>query len=263
MRYSLILLATVLAGLVALPLSASAQTGEEHSLSFWHDEALKIALFSSSPAPSSETAPEEPALQLKLDDAGVQVAPGYAPRTPDGYTLEETELRVKRVRIALLSSTGVFVVGTALALAGYARAFPATEKYSPDAVMLAGLSLLGAGALGMLVSGGMLSSRARDLRRVRPLDPRARRARIALLSSTGVLLLGGMIAGLSPITSNGYERFAVLWAGVGVASAGSLGMLVSGPVLGARKRKLRRLRQTHYGTPRRVQWDLARSRLVF
>jgi hypothetical protein len=30
-----------------------------------------------------------------------------------------------------------------------------------------------------------------------------------------------------------------------------------------RKRKLRRLEQAHYGKPHRVQWDLARSRLVF
>ena len=38
----------VLVGLATLPLSASAQAGEEHSPSFWHDEALKIVLFSSS-----------------------------------------------------------------------------------------------------------------------------------------------------------------------------------------------------------------------
>ena len=57
-----LVLAMVLAGL-ALPLSANAQAAEE--------------------LPS-----EEPALQLKLDDAGVEVAP-TPPRTADGYTLEE------------------------------------------------------------------------------------------------------------------------------------------------------------------------------
>ena len=37
-------------------------------------------------APSSESAPEEPALQLKVDDAGVDVVPS-PPRTAYGYTL--------------------------------------------------------------------------------------------------------------------------------------------------------------------------------
>jgi hypothetical protein len=40
-------------------------------------------------------------------------------------------------------------------------------------------------------------------------------------------------------------------------------MIVSGILLGKRKRKLRELQEAHYGTPRRVQWDLAQSRLVF
>jgi hypothetical protein len=48
-----------------------------------------------------------------------------------------------------------------------------------------------------------------------------------------------------------------------VMVGGGLGMIASGGLLGARKRKLRELRQAHYGTPRRAQWDLARSRLVF
>jgi hypothetical protein len=40
-------------------------------------------------------------------------------------------------------------------------------------------------------------------------------------------------------------------------------MIATGALLGVRKRKRRRLEEAHYGTPRRVQWDLARSRLVF
>jgi hypothetical protein len=40
-------------------------------------------------------------------------------------------------------------------------------------------------------------------------------------------------------------------------------MIISGALLGVRKRKLRRLQEAHYGAPRRVQWDLAQSRLVF
>jgi hypothetical protein len=45
---------------------------------------------------------------------------------------------------------------------------------------------------------------------------------------------------------------------VGVAA-----MITSGAVYGVRKRQLHRAEQAHYGTPRRVHWDLARSRLVF
>jgi len=97
--------------LAALPSSASAQGGEEHSLSFWHDEALKIALFSKSPAPSPETAPEEPALQLKLDDAGVEVTP-----TPEGFYIveptepTEEEERPRRRRRAIGLGVGLTVV---------------------------------------------------------------------------------------------------------------------------------------------------------
>ena len=84
-------LAMVLAGLVASPLSVSAQAGEEATAS---EENLQ------EPAPPSEPAPEEPALQLKLDAAGVDVVPS-PPRTVDGYTLEEIELRIRRARIGL------------------------------------------------------------------------------------------------------------------------------------------------------------------
>ena len=117
----------VCALLGTLPLSAGAQAGEEHSLSFWHDEALKIALFSSYPAPSPDTAPEEPALQLKLDDGGVEVTPtpeGFyivePTPTPEGfYVVEPTELRVERARGAKIGigvgvTLGVALVGLAI-----------------------------------------------------------------------------------------------------------------------------------------------------
>jgi hypothetical protein len=96
--------------LVALPLSASAQ-----------DAAVSATPEPSAeePAPPSEPAPEEPALQLKLDSAGVDVTPS-PPRTADGYTLRRREmrLRVKRAKIGLGVSAVVMVVGTALAFGG-------------------------------------------------------------------------------------------------------------------------------------------------
>jgi hypothetical protein len=44
--------------------------------------------------------------------------------------------------------------------------------------------------------------------------------------------------------------------------SGAVGMIVTGTLLGIRKGELRRLQAADYGRPRRVQWDLARSRLV-
>ena len=107
--------------LAALPSGASAQAGGEHSLSFWHDEASKIALFSKSPAPSPETAPEEPALQLKLDDAGVEVTP-----TPEGFYIveptepTEEEERLRRRRRGLLIGVPIAVAVVAVMVAGVA-----------------------------------------------------------------------------------------------------------------------------------------------
>jgi len=173
--------------LAALPQSASAQAEESA-------EAPKQAV-EQEPAPSSEPAPAEPALQLKLDDAGVEVVPS-PPRTFDGYTLEEMELRVRRAGIGLGVSGGVLLAGVvmgAIALSEAAPFFCILEACPPTADWAA----------------------------------------------------------------------PVGWTGALLTVGGLLGMISFGTERGRRKRKLRRLRQTHYGTPRRVQWDLARSRLVF
>jgi hypothetical protein len=173
-----LIFAMVLAGLVALPLSASAQAGEE---------STTVQPSAEEPAPSAEPAPEEPSLQLKLDDAGVDVVPP-PPRTPDGYTLEEMELRVKRAKIGLGVSVPFIWLASLAVLAASPVCFgePCPEP-SP------GLA-----------------------------------ATFAVMSVGG---LGGTIA--------------------------------SGILLRRRKRDRDSLRQAHYGTPRRVQWDPAQSRLVF
>jgi len=44
---------------------------------------------------------------------------------------------------------------------------------------------------------------------------------------------------------------------------GLVGIVASGILLRKRKRDRDSLRYAHIGTPRRVQWDLAQSRLVF
>ncbi|MBW2586393.1 MAG: hypothetical protein JRD92_05525 [Deltaproteobacteria bacterium] len=160
-----------------LPQSASAQVGEEGTTT---EPNLQ------EPASSSEPAPEEPALQLKIDSAGVEVVPSQ-PRTDDGYTLEEMDLRVRRARIGLWSTAGAALVGGVM----MGASVPCMRATFEDACW-----------------GPFLS---------------------------------GAVIGFS----------------------GAIGMIVTGAMLGKRKRKLRRLQEAEYGTPRRVQWDLAQSRLVF
>jgi hypothetical protein len=149
--------------LVALPQSVSAQSSGEYRLSLWewHDEALTIALFSSSPT-----------------------FEGYDSErySSDPYSdeLEAMELRVKRAKIGL----GVSVVG----MVGF-----------------------------------------------------------------GVLFLYGAAA----------DDTAALATGLILSLGGLGGTIASGILLRRRKRDRDRLLEAHYGTPRRVQWDLARSRLVF
>ena len=175
-----LVLAMVLAGLVALPLSASAQGGEEGTTA---EPNLQ------EPTPPAEPASEEPGLQLKLDDAGVRVAPGYPPRTADGYTLEEMEVRVRRAKGGCAAMGGVVALGVGLVIGGVV--------YEPR-----GLS-------DVAVQPGLLTM------------------------------------------------------GIIVTSSGAAGMSLVCNRLAARKKQLRTLREAHYGQPRRVQWDLAQSRLVF
>ena len=162
--------------LVASPLGVSAQTAGEVS--------------------ASEPAPEEPALQLKLDAAGLDVAPSPQ-RTPDRYTLKEMKLRVKRAAFGFGFSGAVFFTGAVLVMSPFIRC--------------------------------------------------------------------DMIGGWTKTC----DRLA--YAGIAVVSAGAVATIATGILYGVRNRKLRRrkrrewdtFRHTHSGTPRRVQWDLARSRLVF
>jgi hypothetical protein len=172
-----LVLAMVLAGLVALPQSVSAQAG---------DEAAAVEPDVQEPASPSEPAPQEPALQLKLDAAGVEAVPS-PPRTDDGYTLDEMELRVRRAKIGLWSTAGATVVG------------------------------------GVIIGASMPCMRA------------------TLEEACWGPFLSGVFVGFS----------------------GAIGMIVTGTMLGKRKRHLRTLQEADYARPRRVQWDLAQSRLVF
>lgn len=150
MRYS-VSLACILA-LMAAPLGASAQDGPELNLE--------------EPAPAPESALEKPALQLELDDAGVQVAP-TPPRTPDGYTLEEAELRVKRARIGVFTSIGVAGVGVVLVAVGVfgcgsGVSGGTSRPPSCDVAAYTGGALAAGGAISAIATLAVLGRRAHD-----------------------------------------------------------------------------------------------------
>jgi hypothetical protein len=158
MRY-LVAFACVVAALVALPLSVSAQDAEAATASEPNVQE---------PAPSSEPAPEEPALQLKLDAAGVDVAPSPL-RTADGYTLEEMDVRVRRAKIGIGSSAAAFFVGgilVASGLGGECSWGGGAEREKCDRRAYAGTALAAGGAVGMIVSGILLGKRRQKLRRL-------------------------------------------------------------------------------------------------
>ena len=167
------------------PLSVSAQAGEEGATP---EPSLEES------APSSEPAPEEPALKLEPDEAGVWVV-------TDWQTLKEMERIERRVRLA--------------------------------------------GRVGMPISATTLAVGA-----------------ILFGSSYGCP--GGWFDwNPPPCPPPGERNPGLRIAGLTLMPLGAAGMIVSGALVGVRKRELRELQQTHYGTRRRVQWDLAQWRLLF
>jgi len=140
------------------PLSASAQAGEEGATS---EPNLQ------EPAPSAEPAPEEPALQLELDSAGLAIAPNPL-RTVDGYTLEEMELRVRRARIGVGVSGVAVGLGLTAAMVAAAGSICISfgEPCSPPSwvapTMAVGVLVAAGGLATMIVYGAALGRRKRD-----------------------------------------------------------------------------------------------------
>jgi hypothetical protein len=290
----------VLAGLVASPLSASAQDTDKGWVEEFYPELAPRESPQAPPPepvpkePVSEPAPEEPALQLKLDDAGVEVVPP-PPRKPDGYTLMEMELRVSRAKIGLGVSAGVLAVGFGMGFAAVGGSLclswddpsPCPEPWAAP-VGITGAVLGVGGLVGVIANGVMLGQRKRALSELRQahygvptrtpdgytleeMELRVKRVRIGLGVSAGVVALavGLLVAGTvgecrygSQLTLPSYCD-PLLAAGTAFMFAGIIGMTTTGFMSLKRKRHRNRLTQAHHGTPRRVQWDLARSRLVF
>ena len=100
------------------------------------------------------------------------------------------------------------------------------------------------------------------------MEVRVRRAKGGCGGTAGVLALGvglvigGVVYESSDLSDVGVQP-TLLAMGILVTVAGAAGMALSCNKLAARKGQLRTLQEAHYGRPRRVQWDLAQSRLVF
>lgn len=105
------------------------------------------------------------------------------------------------------------------------------------------------------------------------MERRVKAARVGVGVSAVTLVLGAVIAGAgaaasinrsfssTPPDTSGAD--AAVWAGTALVGVGGVSMIATGILLGKRKRKLRDLQEAHYTTPRRLQSDLANSRLVF
>jgi len=275
MRY-LVGFACVLAALAALPLSVSAQAAEEGATSKPSAEES---------TPSAEPTPEEPALQLKLDDAGVEVV-------PSGYVEMKLRQRVSKARAWLIATGVVTAIGVPMLALGatYDRRQPPSEGFDLDfsgAVLatVGGIMVFG-GVFGMAVSGGTLGASKRKLRSLEQAhygipartrrgytleeaELRLKRARIGLGVSAGISVLGvallipGVVGECRATYSTPPRCDPLTITGATFITAGVVGMIMTGFLSLRRTRDRDWLRPAHYGTPRRVQWDLARSRLVF
>ena len=264
----------VFASLGVLPQSVSAQDGEGGATA---EPSLE------------EPAPEEPALQLRLDEASVDVTPS-TPRTPDGYTLKEMELRVRRAKIGLGVSVPFIMMGTSVAVitSGLGEfGVPEEEKIGPSpGGIAAGIVMIAGGLGGTIASGVLLRRRKRELRSLEQAhygipartrrgytleeaELRLKRARIGLGVSAGISVLGvallipGVVGECRATYSTTPRCDPLTITGATFIMAGVVGMITTGFLSLRRTRDRDWLRPAHYGTPRRVQWDLAQSRVVF
>lgn len=114
------------------------------------------------------TPSSQPAMELELNDDGVEVAPPPPP-TVDGYTLGEMELRVQRAKIGVgISAVPVFI-GTVLMLAssfsgGLLQPRTPEEAETDRRTLIGGGVVAGAGALSMIATGILLGVRKRKMR---------------------------------------------------------------------------------------------------
>jgi len=177
--------------LVALPLSVSAQ--DEGVESTVEEPAFEQPTPSTEagpeePAAPSEPTPEDPWLELELDDDSVKLAPATveememdrrAKRARLGY--KELENRVGRAKIGLGVSVSLTVLGAMLAGVGaLGELCIAPPPDEPCAESFPGLiatgTVMGVGGLaGTIASGVLLRQHKRALRELRGIPPTTRR----------------------------------------------------------------------------------------
>ena len=201
MRY-VVGLGMVLAGLVALPSSASAQ--DAHVAVTSHHKPEESTLTDEPVSAKGTLSPrvrkrtrqqwDPDTYELRLDSSGLSVSPPPAPP-------QKTDAQVLQYRKGVIVSSLVLGIGGALIGSGVVVLRNWQKEEESQEPMLE-----------FSVPGGA----------------------IVLFTLGTVAALGGLI-----------------------------GAAASGSNLGTRKRELRELQAAHRGKPPRVQWDLARSRVVF
>jgi len=148
----------MLAGLGGLPESARAQAAAESTSS---------ELDLQGPAPSPEPTSDAPSLEIGLDEVGVDIAPSPL-RTTDGYTLEQTKLRIRRARIGLGVSGLALGAGVGMVLLAAAGSIcisfgtPCTTPGWVGPVAGFGAVLTIGGIAGLIASSVLLRRRKRD-----------------------------------------------------------------------------------------------------
>ena len=144
----------------------------------WRLGSVLCVMVAALPQGASAQAKEDTNRALKLEQytAGVEVEPS-PPRTGDGFTLEEMQLRVQRARNGLVGSSVLFGVGAVLMIAGGATMASASIGSDPwsdldrgvagASVALAGGFVGFGGVLGMAISGGRWRARKRQVRELK------------------------------------------------------------------------------------------------
>jgi hypothetical protein len=288
MRY---VVAFVLAlALVASPLGAGAQAVEEGGLRLerWHPEA-----FVDPAEPVASPQPQDPALRLEVDSTGLEIAPA-------AQTLEDLERRAKRARAGLIASAISVGVGGAL-FAGSVLYVAKSDNDSASFDLNLGpniaMGTFGAifsfgGVIGLGLSGKTLRTAKRQLKlhaagvaTLAPSPPwkadvytfeelklRKRRAAFGLIVPSAMTVAGvvPLVLGMKGqctddfgiVDNDSCRRLRT--AGLVLTISGVLGLFVGTGVVVHRARAVRRrAEEVHYWTPRRVQWDVERSLLVF
>lgn len=155
---SLLSSAVLIAAICASPLAANAQTGDESDSSLEPGQSESVA------------APEEPAMKLELDSAGIGVTSSQ-PRTPDGFTLEQLDRKVRNAKIGVGVSVPLMLAGTTmtvLAASGSICISFGSPCQTPNWVAPVGISggILALGGLVGMIASSVLLRRAKQKRKL-------------------------------------------------------------------------------------------------